>query len=156
MNRSNLTSSGCKKDMNISKVSIVIEWENVLLAEMERCRRMLRELRRQILELNSHASLATEFGIIVVFNHEIVQPPVVTNELLQLFQSGDPHIGWRLAPATGLNYYDLKNFGAQQSDGDIILFLDSDVIPEAGWLKTLLGSLENPAVEVVAGNTVCD
>jgi hypothetical protein len=37
------------------------------------------------------------------------------------------------------------------------LFLDSDVIPQAGWLKFLLGSLDNnPAVEVVAGNTFLD
>jgi hypothetical protein len=41
------------RDVNMGKVSVVIEWENVLLSEMDRCRRMLRELRRQILELNS-------------------------------------------------------------------------------------------------------
>lgn len=142
--------------MNLAKVSVIVEWENVLLAEMDRCRRMLRELRQQILELNLQISNTIEFEIVVVFNEEIVQPALVTSELVQIFQAGDPHIAWRLTPATGLNYYDLKNFGALRADGDIILFLDSDVIPEAGWLKMLLGSLDDPQVNVVAGNTFLD
>jgi glycosyltransferase involved in cell wall biosynthesis len=140
----------------LGQVSVVIEWENVLLAEMDRCRRMLRELRRQILEINASNPAPTQFEIIVVFNQEVVQPPVVTNELNQIFQTSDANIAWRLSPATGLNYYDLKNFGALETHGDIVLFLDSDVIPEAGWLKQLLGSLDNQAVEVVAGNTFLD
>src|ERR1700722_1853997 len=144
------------RDMNIEKVSIVIEWENVLLAEMDRCRRMLRELRRQILELNSQVGASVEFEIIVVFNQEVVQSAVVTNELEEIFRADDPNIVWLPTPATGLNYYDLKNFGALRTDGDIILFLDSDVIPEAGWLKNLLGSFDNSAVDVVGGNTFLD
>ena len=137
-------------------VSVVIEWENVLLSEMDRCRRMLQELRPQILDLNSRAKPVTAFEIVVVFDREIVVPSVVTNELAQSFQPGDVNLAWRLAPARGLNYYDLKNFGAQHARGDIILFLDSDVIPEAGWLKLLLGSLADPAVQVVGGNTFLD
>ena len=141
---------------NAVKVSVVIEWENVLLAEMDRCRRMLRELRRQILELNSPVSTPVEFEIIVVFNQEIVAAPVVENELAQVFLPGDTNIRSRLTAATGLNYYDLKNFGAERSGGDIIVFLDSDVIPEPGWLKNLLVTFDHPAVEVVAGNTFLD
>lgn len=142
--------------MDMGKVSIVIEWENVLLAEMDRCRRMLRELHRQILELNSQVSDTMKFEIIVVFNQKVVQSAVVTNELAGIFQADDPNIAWLPTPAMGLNYYDLKNFGAMQTDGNIILFLDSDVIPEAGWLKNLLGSFDNPAVDVVGGNTFLD
>jgi hypothetical protein len=142
--------------MDMGTVSVVIEWENVLLAEIGRCRRMLRELRRQILELNSPVSTAVEFEIIVVFNPEAVQSAVITNELAEIFQAGDPNIVWRPTPAAGLNYYDLKNYGARQTGGDIILFLDSDVIPEAGWLKNLLGAFDNPAVDMVGGNTFLD
>lgn len=144
------------RDVNMGKVSVVIEWENVLLSEMDRCRRMLRELRRQILELNSQVAASADFEIIVVFNQEIVQPAVVTNELEEIFRADDPNIAWLTVPATGLSYYDLKNFGARRTDADIILFLDSDVIPEPGWLKNLLGSFDNPAVDVVGGNTFLD
>ncbi len=140
----------------MEKVSIVIEWENVLLAEMDRCRRMLRELRRQILELNSPVSARVKFEIIVAFNREVVPASVVANELAAIFQADDPDVSWRATPAAGLNYYDLKNFGAQQAGGDIILFLDSDVIPEAGWLKNLLATFDDPAVDVVGGNTFLD
>jgi hypothetical protein len=36
------------------------------------------------------------------------------------------------------------------------VFLDSDVIPEPGWLPGLLGSFADPAVEVVCGNCYLD
>ena len=139
----------------MKKISVVIEWENVQLSEMDRCRRMLRELHRQILELNARTNPALDFEILVAVN-EHIPPALVRAELAQAFQPADPHIEWRLTLATGLNYYALKNIGAQQSVGDIIFFLDSDVIPEPGWLATLLNSFGNPDVNVVAGHTYLD
>jgi cellulose synthase/poly-beta-1,6-N-acetylglucosamine synthase-like glycosyltransferase len=59
----------------------------------------------------------------------------------------------RIIPASGLHYYDLKNFGAKHSKGELIIFLDSDVIPENGWLIGLLESFQRPDVLVVGGNT---
>lgn len=35
----------------------------------------------------------------------------------------------------------------------MIVFLDSDVIPEEGWLAGLLRAFRNPAVQVVCGGT---
>ncbi len=139
----------------MEKFSIVIEWENVRLSEMDRCRRMLREVRRQILELNAAAQPAVDFEIIVALN-EYIPAALVRNELAQVFQAGDAHIEWRLAAAAGLNYYELKNFGARSAEGKIIVFLDSDVIPDPGWLVTLLQSFVHPEVNVVAGHTYLD
>ena len=49
-------------------------------------------------------------------------------------------------------YYELKNLGIQQAAGDVIILLDSDVIPESDWLENLLASFDNPAVQVVGCN----
>jgi hypothetical protein len=53
----------------------------------------------------------------------------------------------------GLEYYELKNHGGARAAGDLLLFLDSDVLPDDGWLAWLLGSFADPDVHVVAGQT---
>jgi mycofactocin glycosyltransferase len=47
-----------------------------------------------------------------------------------------------------------RNTGARASATPIVAFLDSDVVPEAGWLTTLLGHLGDPAVGAVAPRIV--
>ncbi|NMO88944.1 mycofactocin biosynthesis glycosyltransferase MftF [Actinomycetospora sp. TBRC 11914] len=43
-----------------------------------------------------------------------------------------------------------RNTGARASTTPVVAFLDSDVVPEPGWLTTLLGHLGDPAVGAVA------
>jgi glycosyltransferase involved in cell wall biosynthesis len=59
----------------------------------------------------------------------------------------------KIFPTEGLEYYEQKNFGADQSKSDLILFLDSDVVPEEGWLASLLETFQDPGVQVACGNT---
>jgi len=47
-----------------------------------------------------------------------------------------------------------RNLGAQNSQGDIILFLDSDCIPQTGWLKALTEPLHNPEIMGVKGRYI--
>jgi len=51
-------------------------------------------------------------------------------------------------------YYELKNYGALKSTGDVILFLDSDSVPLPGWLDAMLQPFANPQT-VVAGGITC-
>jgi hypothetical protein len=55
--------------------------------------------------------------------------------------------------AQGLEYYPLKNHGASLASGDLLLFVDSDVLPDPGWLAHLLGSFGRPEIQVVSGQT---
>lgn len=55
--------------------------------------------------------------------------------------------------SAGSEYFPLKNFGAGLARGDFLLFVDSDVLPEKGWLAHLLGSFARPDVHVVCGQT---
>jgi glycosyltransferase involved in cell wall biosynthesis len=59
----------------------------------------------------------------------------------------------RLVPAPGQRYYEQKNKGATLASGEIVIFLDSDVVPDAGWLEGLLAALDDPAVDLVGGET---
>jgi hypothetical protein len=46
-----MASNSALEPGTVMRLSVVIEWENVLLAEADRCRRMLRELGTQLINL---------------------------------------------------------------------------------------------------------
>jgi hypothetical protein len=60
--------------------------------------------------------------------------------------------GWRVVRVPDSRYYELKNRGAAEAAGDIVVFLDSDAIPEPGWLESLLAPFADPDIQVVAGH----
>jgi hypothetical protein len=55
--------------------------------------------------------------------------------------------------APGVEYYPLKNIAAEAASGDLLIFVDSDVVPDPGWLAHLLGSFGRPDIDVVCGQT---
>lgn len=146
--------------------SIIIEWENVRLSELDRCRRMLHSLAEQIAELHTSAvadrlapglrPLVVEFEIIVLYNDAAVDGGEVERIVRQEIPAATPHCSLRIVPATGESYYAQKNFGARQANGEIVLFIDSDVVPEAGWLANMLAPMNDPDCQVVAGHAYLD
>jgi glycosyltransferase involved in cell wall biosynthesis len=50
-------------------------------------------------------------------------------------------------------YYEVKAEGLRLSHGDPVIFLDSDVRPENGWLRTLVAPFKNPGTIAVNGHT---
>jgi Glycosyl transferase family 2 len=144
------------------RLSVIIEWANTTWNGEERALRLLDRL-------------AEEWGEICADRYPN-DLPAATIELLKqraprlelLIVSGEPGITAleadirRRLPesvdlsihiAEGLEYYPLKNFGAGLACGEFLLFVDSDVLPERGWLAHLLGSFARPDVHVVAGQT---
>jgi hypothetical protein len=53
-------------------------------------------------------------------------------------------------------YLEYKNQGFSRVGREIIVFLDTDVIPEPGWLRQILLPFLNPGISVVAGNVFID
>ncbi len=53
-------------------------------------------------------------------------------------------------------YYELKNMGARHASGDLLIFIDSDVVPESGWLRGIIAPFARSEVQVVGGNTYVD
>jgi hypothetical protein len=132
------------------QVSIILEWENALLSEMDRAREMLRQVRQQVMQQN------LDFEMVVLFNPEQIDRSLLENEL-KTGLDDEARLPYRIEPAQGLHYYDLKNYGAKIAAADIIVFVDSDVIPEEGWLSSLLQPLlEDPSLNVVAGTSYID
>ena len=146
-----MTTQTEKTNTSSIDLSIILEWENVLLAESERCFRMLRQLRNQ-LEETPHT-----VEVLVLFNPEQVDRPMIQQALddyLRLAEAAVSRHQLRIEEARGSHYYELKNEGAAKARGDVIIFIDSDVIPEDDWLKEISQPFfECPEITVVAGNT---
>ena len=137
-----------------------MEWENARLSEARRSKAMLMELRFQIAELmnergtESDSTIAVPpFELLVVFDQGQFHSEHLGRMLQDSLGESDAVLNWRLVPSAGGGYYRSKDIGAKQAAGEILLFLDSDVVPESGWLEQILSSLDDPGVQIVAGST---
>ena len=93
------------------ELSIIVEWENVVLSEDERAFRMLRQLRKQIAEVDC----ATE--VIVLFNPQQIDKTAIESALRENLRSNGDHklVDLRIEGAEGKHYYSLKNEGATRA-----------------------------------------
>ena len=130
--------------------SIIIEWENVRFIDLNRTREMLRVLRT---ELKTIQPPLRPPEVLFLYTVQNVPEALVRQVLADDFKPEDVPAITRVIPTDNLRYYEQKNFGAAHSSGEIKILLDSDVLPEAGWLSAMLKSFEDPRVHVVAGQT---
>lgn len=141
-------------------VSFVVEWENALLSDRNRSVTMLRTMRRQCVEVASSPEVTSRatfglslFELLVVYDEARLDGGHLAEMLRRCVGDSDEILHWRLLPTRESGYYKNKNFGAREAAGEVLLFVDADVIPEAGWLRQVLSGLaDHPAVEVMAGS----
>jgi hypothetical protein len=157
-----MTDPALKRDM---RISVVIEWENARNVTAHRPRAMLAELRRQRYQLlrgsaSTALSVEREFTarldpaleLIVVYDPCEVSERALSMLLCEVLGTECDWIQVRLLPCDDAQYYRVKNAGAQLATGALVIFLDSDVIPESDWLSSLVGAFADERVSVVAGN----
>lgn len=137
--------------MNLPKIAIVIELDNLRFSTLNRLRRLLRSLDHQILQLTLRPVAPVE--IILVFDQAMVDDKIVSDVVRECLTCGERFATVKQVSSAGLRYYEQKNLGGQLSCADLTVFIDSDVVPEAGWLEAILEPFSNPDIEVVAGET---
>ena len=126
-------------------VSLIVEWDNVRFAEIARGQQMLEALRDQVQELPEPCEILMLYNELSIDGSHVRR---ITERVL-----GSTSAAVRVIPTRGLAYYQLKNEGARLANGNVLVFVDCDVVPESGWLSQLLRSFEDPAILVCAGNT---
>lgn len=135
----------------VPEVTLVIEWENVRLSGEGRGEEMLRRVAEQLRVFDRVVE------VIVVCDPE--GAAVAELEALLTRRLGPPDttpFGWRLVTAPGVHYYELKNRGAAEAQAPLLVIIDSDVIPEDGWLAAVVEPFADPNVHVVAGHSYID
>jgi len=123
--------------------SILVEWENVLLSGESRANKMLSSV------INQANLLKNCCEIIVSANTD--QP-----ELKERPKGLNKNIEWILIVNTGLHYYQLKDEAARHAKSEVIVFVDSDVLPDKDWLKNLTDSFRNPNIQASCGKAYID
>src|SRR5580658_5764767 len=101
----------------------------VILCTFNRCRSLARALESLAVQ-RTHALL--DWSVLVVDNHSSDQ----TLEVVGDFCRRDPgHVAYLHAPQSGKSY--ALNAGIREARGEILAFVDDDVIAEPTWLQNL-------------------
>jgi hypothetical protein len=132
-------------------VSVVVELEQVRGTERERPAMMLRRLAEEVRSQASDQQIRTPVELLVCLDEVYLD----RGQALVLAALGDDTelFELRFLPGRDPDYYELKNLGVAEAGGDLVVFLDCDVVPEHGWLGGLLHPFEDPRISVVAGNS---
>jgi hypothetical protein len=62
--------------------------------------------------------------------------------------------GLRTEPVGSSGYYESKNRLLLVAAGEVLVFVDSDVLPADGWLGRMILPFDDPAVTILAGRTI--
>ena len=130
------------------RLSIVLEWENALRSGEDRASDMLKELGAQLAE--HRTTTRARWELISVFDPRCIDEKEVREAVERSLDAKGLSLDCICLPAPGADYYAMKNLGVKRANGTIVVLLDSDVVPDPGWLAALLGSFESPAVSIVS------
>ena len=135
----------------LASVTIVIEWDNAKRSDLRRSLRMLRALYGQLRELRGAFRARPEIRLL--YDGARIEGAIIERLLSEAVGDAEWPADVVLLAMPGMRYYEQKNRGALDAGTDVILFLDSDVIPEPDWLRCLMESFRDPRVAVVGGGT---
>ena len=132
-------------------ISIIVEFENATLKGLEELTDFVAVLKREILAAHGIA----RFELLCAYpgSDALAELPQVRTTLENIQHELADVMAVRLIELPNRRYYELKNEAARQATGEIIIFLDSDIIIQPGWLDKLLAPFDDPAVQISAGVT---
>jgi hypothetical protein len=140
--------------VTVSGLSVVVEWDNVRLGGVGQARLMLTGLAGEIEAFAREApSAGVRPEVLMVYDRLEVDDELLVQLADGFRREVGHHVDVHIVPTTGFDYYQLKNAGARQARGEIVVFIDTDVMPAAGWLRQLVQPFTDPLVQVVSGNS---
>ena len=125
-----------------TRVSIVLEWDNAVVGGTDRARRVLDALGAQVVELDP------DIEVLIVFDDSMIDGATM-HQIVSEHLPTD--LATTLVPHRGSRYYEQKNIGGMRARGEILVFLDSDTLPEDRWLTEIVRAFDDPTVQVAAG-----
>lgn len=133
-------------------ISILLEWENAILSELDRTKCLLKEIFFQT------QNRSEEFELLVLHNSKQVEKEFILsfiNEILRenLLVSSLPIAVVNVDDA---HYFQLKNRGVELAKGEKIIFFDSDIIPQEGWFEAILEASNQHPKAIISGCSYID
>ena len=142
--------SNCARILPI-RFSVVMEMENATTVEWNDVGESLRSLATQIADVAAGA----EPRPLVILAHpgqESESSLLIEGALSEAPRLKDVARLQAVSVHDG-RYYELKNAGAALADGEVVVLLDADAVPEPGWLQNLLAPFEQPGALATNGHT---
>ena len=133
------------------EMTIVIEWENPIDVDEEWPRASARALADELGRYGGGA--AGRPTVLYLYDATVIERA----EIEAVLHEVAPDLGERarvdFAPTEGLTYYALKNRGARLAETELVVLLDSDSMPQPGWLAGLVAPFADPEIMVTGGAT---
>ena len=135
-------------EARVPELSVIIELDNIRAKGVTRAELALTALAREI----SSASRPIEWRIgspgeaVPLWVGDLI----LRTGLSVAVDTQHQHV----VPVGDRRYYEVKNVLAAGALGNVLVFVDGDVIPEPGWLTRLTAPFVDPSVDVVCGKTV--
>jgi len=136
---------------DLPAVTIIIEWENALDVVDEWTRSAMAGLARELTAVRPR--LRANPRIMYLYDRNKVESATIERVIDAVAPELRDLAELEFLPTDGLTYYKLKNYGVAQSRTALSVMLDSDAIPQAGWLEALLEPFHDADVMAVGGFT---
>lgn len=104
------------------------------------------DLEKTCVELLAMIAQSPPCELLVVDNGSNDRTPVLLTELAA--QNPD-RLRWIREPRPGLST--ARNTGVEQTQGEIVIFIDDDAIPDEGWLAALVAEFSDPGIWAAGG-----
>lgn len=135
--------------------SIILEWETVQEGGLARGLAGLRAIREQLAQLAPTFDRTAE--VIVCYEAAVIAEEDLRALVRQAAEGGEwPCAVVLSAVPKGANYYEKKNVGARLATNEVLLFFDTDLLADPGWLEGMLVPFQKWEVSVVVGATYLD
>lgn len=135
--------------------SIILEWETVQEGGLDRGLTGLRGICDQLKVLTSALDGPAE--VIVCYEQAVI----AEKQLQAIVDAAAAPEKWPCpvllyeVPSTA-NYYEKKNIGARHARNEVLIFFDTDLLPDPGWLEGMLTPFQRWEVSVLMGATYLD
>lgn len=133
-------------------ISIILEWENAVLAELDRTSKLL-------IQVFSQTSAQEEqFELLILHNEKQVAVDFIKGFVTDIIneQGFQDVVPFSVIDVQAAHYFQLKNEGVRLAKGETIIFLDSDIIPQEGWLKLILDAHQQHPDSLISGYSFID
>lgn len=141
-----------EQSAKLPPVTLIIEWENAIDVVDEWTHRAMDGLTR---ELESVAPrLPSPPRVMYLYDRDAVPEGVIDAAIDKVAPKLRRIADVEIVATEGLSYYKLKNYGIARSRTDLTVMIDSDAIPQPGWLDALLEPFADPKVMAVGGFTM--
>ncbi len=88
-----------------------------------------------------------KYEILILDNNSVDDTSQVAQEAINKFSTSN--IKYVLEPVPGL--LSGRHRGAKEASGDILVFIDDDIIAQPGWLQAIVSSFQDPSVHLIGG-----